>query len=271
MSGGQKQRIAIARALVRNPAILLLDEATSALDNDSEAIVQAALDKARSGRTTIVVAHRLSTVITADMIVALDKGQVMEVGTHTELMAKKGLYYNLVLRQVDESSSNKEDRQQSTAMTKNLAADPVELPKHALSNGKLENKQETLEFDDDYSEDEPKASLWRLMLENSPEWFYIIVGVLCACAMGAVMPIFAIIFAAAVGILSYEDEAAARSESIFYGVMFAILGLGCCILVSVQGFMFGISGEILCNVLYSTPNWSPVNKKKLKTLLHFFL
>jgi Na+/melibiose symporter-like transporter len=92
-------------------------------------------------------------------------------------------------------------------------------------------------------DEEPKAGLWRLMRENSPEWFYIIIGALCACGMGAVMPIFAVIFSAAVGILSYTDVEAARSESIFYGIMFAILGLGCCLLVCIQGLMFGISGE----------------------------
>jgi ATP-binding cassette subfamily B (MDR/TAP) protein 1 len=88
--------------LIRDPKILLLDEATSALDNESEAIVQAALDKARLGRTTIVVAHRLSTVRNADLIFAMENGNVVEYGNHNELMSKKGLYYNLV--QVQDSN-----------------------------------------------------------------------------------------------------------------------------------------------------------------------
>jgi ATP-binding cassette subfamily B protein len=99
LSGGQRQRIAIARALLKNPPLMLLDEATSALDAQSERMVQAALESAMQGRTTLVIAHRLATVQRANRIIVLDHGRLIEQGSHTDLVAQGGMYARLAALQ----------------------------------------------------------------------------------------------------------------------------------------------------------------------------
>ena len=99
LSGGEQQRIAIARAILHDPKIIILDEATASLDTQTEKQIQDALGKLTKGRTTIAIAHRLSTLSNADRLIVLDKGRLAEFGTHTELMQKKGVYYKLVMAQ----------------------------------------------------------------------------------------------------------------------------------------------------------------------------
>ena len=123
LSGGQKQRLAIARAIIRNAPLVILDEATSALDNRSEKVVQKALDELMKGRTTLVIAHRLSTVRDADVIMVINDGQIVEKGSHDELLQQNGAYamlYNSQFKML-EGQEHQEQEQESTADTDSKA------------------------------------------------------------------------------------------------------------------------------------------------------
>ncbi|CAH1238854.1 ABCB1 [Branchiostoma lanceolatum] len=257
LSGGQKQRIAIARALVRDPRILLLDEATSALDTESEATVQAALDKARMGRTTLVVAHRLSTIKTADIIVGFDKGVAVEQGTHDELMARQGVYYTLVTTQTfakdEEEEDSEEDsgevyaedlksedlaRKSSVRLNRQMSAKKLERSMSATSTkSKIEEEEE--------EEDVPDPDMGRVMKLNAPEWPYILVGTFCAAINGAVNPCFAILFAEVLGAFGIADPVEQEKKTTLYALLFLAIGGGSFITMFLQGYCYGKSGEML--------------------------
>ncbi|KAJ3317345.1 ATP-binding cassette, sub-B (MDR TAP), member 4 [Boothiomyces sp. JEL0866] len=192
LSGGQKQRIAIARAIIKNPSILLLDEATSALDTESERAVQEALDSVSANRTTIVIAHRLSTVKNADLIVVMDAGEIIEQGTHQQLIDQKGNYYNLVQAQQLETKDKKQES--VVTLNHNTEIQPANA-ETCMTDGvavlKLEKKQEP----------EPKTDYRRLLSYNRPEYFLIAMGVIGASFNGVVQPVFAMIFSKVLTVL----------------------------------------------------------------------
>ncbi|KAI2994742.1 hypothetical protein CBS147346_10290 [Aspergillus niger] len=243
ISGGQKQRVSLARALVKDPAVLILDEATASLDSRSEQRIQRAIAGIASGRTMITIAHRLSTITSADNIIVMSKGRILEQGTHAELMAKEGAYFDLVKLQTLGTASAKTDTSASVdsiSKSDDTSLTEAENEKASLTLDTLEKTEETKvsetetpagnEAAEEEEPETPKKSLWALAKGYAPalrpHLLYVFLALIGSSIVGGAFSGEAVIFGNTVGSLNPCKSASSISNrGDFYGLMFFILAI----------------------------------------------
>ncbi|CAA7020756.1 unnamed protein product [Microthlaspi erraticum] len=239
LSGGQKQRITISRAIVKNPSILLLDEATSALDAESEKSVQEALDRVMVGRTTVVVAHRLSTVRNADIIAVVEGGKIIESGSHDDLISNPNGAYTSLLRIQEAANPNLSHTPSlpvSTDSLQEIQLQPITKTTSFCAKHQPGNQPETTK--------QRKVTLGRLYSMIRPDWKYGIFGTLGALIAGAQMPLFALGISTAL-VSFYMDWETTKHEVRKISILFCCGSVITVISHAIEHTTFGIMGERL--------------------------
>ncbi|XP_057986075.1 putative ABC transporter B family member 8 [Hevea brasiliensis] len=244
LSGGQKQRIAIARAIIRNPVILLLDEATSALDSESETLVQNALDQASMGRTTLVVAHKLSTIRNADIIAVVNNGCITEIGSHNDLInIKNGHYANLVKLQrqfnCDDHGQNPDQARVSSVARSSAGRISTGRSSPAIFGSPLPV------FDSPKPVSHLPPSFSRLLSLNAPEWKQGLIGSLSAIVFGAVQPVYALTIGGMIAAFFAPSHDEVNDRIRTYSLIFCSLSLISITVNLIQHYNFSFMGERL--------------------------
>jgi ATP-binding cassette, subfamily B (MDR/TAP), member 1 len=248
MSGGQKQRIAIARAILKSPKILLLDEATSALDTESERVVQEALDLASVGRTTFVVAHRLSTIRNADAIAVMQSGQVKELGSHDELIANgNGLYTSLVRLQ-QTRDSREAGEASGTGSTTGVGQSSHSISRRFSAASRSSSARSMDDAGDDKNIQKTKVpvpSFKRLLMLNAPEWKQALMGSFSAIVFGGIQPTYAYAMGSMISVYFLTDHDEIKDRTRTYALIFVALAVLSFLINIGQHYNFGAMGEYL--------------------------